>query len=88
EFVSDKVWKNVLQMHLRATDQAKLRKMPEILTKLGVFVCQVIKAVLIAQDKKKYMQIVIKKCDEYTIDLEIPTKLGIVKLLLVQELLD
>jgi len=32
-------------------------------------------------------QAVIKKCDEYTIDLKIPTKLGIVKSLPVRKLL-
>ncbi|CAG8705078.1 19580_t:CDS:2, partial [Racocetra persica] len=88
EFVSVKVWKPVLQMHLRATDQAKLRQMPKIFTKLGVFIHQIIKAILIAQDNNKDIQNIIKKCDEYTIDLKISTKLGIVKLLPVQKLLD
>ncbi|KAF0551525.1 hypothetical protein F8M41_023286 [Gigaspora margarita] len=65
----------------------EIKKNPTIHTKLGVFVCQVTKAILIAQDEKKETQNVIRKFDEYTIDLEILTKLGIVGLLPVQELL-
>ncbi|CAG8564911.1 9024_t:CDS:2 [Dentiscutata erythropus] len=52
------------------------------------FVYQVIKAVLIVQDKYKNTQTAIRKCDKYTIDLEISTKFEIVKLLPVRELLD
>ncbi|CAG8788386.1 13495_t:CDS:2, partial [Dentiscutata erythropus] len=54
EFVSDEVWKQLLQMHLK-----------------------VIKSILIAQDKNKDTQNAIRKCDEYNIDLEIPTRLRI-----------
>ncbi|RIB30321.1 hypothetical protein C2G38_2026937 [Gigaspora rosea] len=88
KFVINDVWKQLLQMHLKATDQTKLKKNSEIFTKLEIFVYQVIKTVLIAQDKHKDMQNVIRKCDEYTIDFEIPTKFEIVKSLLVRELLD
>ncbi|CAG8777289.1 6722_t:CDS:2, partial [Cetraspora pellucida] len=77
EFVSDEVWKQLLQMHLKAMDQMKLKKNPEILIKLGVFVCQIIKTIIIAQDNNKDLQRAIRKCDEYTVDLEISTKLGI-----------
>ncbi|CAG8769608.1 5114_t:CDS:1, partial [Rhizophagus irregularis] len=38
-----------------------------------------VKNVLIAQNKNEDTQAIIKKCNEYTIDLKIPTKLGIVK---------
>ncbi|CAG8850626.1 32630_t:CDS:1, partial [Gigaspora margarita] len=48
----------------------------------------VIKSILIAQDKNKNIQNAIQKCDEYTINLEIPTRLRIVKLLAVRELLN
>ncbi|CAG8799343.1 15213_t:CDS:2, partial [Gigaspora rosea] len=75
EFVTNNVWKQLLQMHLKATDQTKLKKNSEIFTKLRIFVYQVIKTVLIAQDKHKDMQNTIRKCDEYTIDLEIPPNL-------------
>ncbi|CAG8709084.1 5223_t:CDS:2, partial [Racocetra fulgida] len=77
----------LLQMHLRATDQAKLNKNAETLKVLGVFVCQIIKAILIAQDNHRDTQNVIQKFDEYIIDLEIPTRLGVVKSLAVRELL-
>ncbi|CAG8492302.1 7213_t:CDS:2 [Gigaspora rosea] len=60
----------------------------EIFTQLKNFVHQVIKAVLVAQDNHKDTQNAVRKCDEYTIDLEIPTKFGIVKSLPVRELLD
>ncbi|PKB93867.1 hypothetical protein RhiirA5_440118 [Rhizophagus irregularis] len=46
-----------------------------------------VKNVLIAQNKNEDTQAIIKKCNEYTIDLKIPTKLGIVKSLPVRKLL-
>ncbi|CAG8795478.1 22089_t:CDS:1, partial [Dentiscutata erythropus] len=70
------------------TDQKKLKKNPAICTKLGGFVRQVVKAILVAQDDEKDTQNVIRKFNEYTRDLEILTKLGIVGLLPVQELLE
>ncbi|CAI2197977.1 17731_t:CDS:1, partial [Funneliformis geosporum] len=48
----------------------------------------VIKTVLIAIRNKNDTQMIIKKCDKDIIDLEILTKLGIVRVLPVQELLD
>ncbi|RIB05100.1 hypothetical protein C2G38_2047876 [Gigaspora rosea] len=83
EFVTNDVWKQLLQMYLKATDQTKLKKDSEIFTQLKNFVHQVIKAVLVAQDNHKDTQNAIRKCDKYTIDLEIPTKFGIVKSLTV-----
>ena len=74
-------------MHLKAIDQQILRKNPVITEKLGTFVCQVVKAVIIAQSNQTNTRIAVKSCDEYTIDLAIPTKLGVIKLLPVQELL-
>ena len=74
-------------MHLKATDLIKLRKDDTIGTNLGAFVRQAVKKVLIAQKDNEDTQAIIKKCDEYTIDLKIPTKLGIVKSLPVRELL-
>ena len=75
-------------MHLKATDLVKLGKDDTIVTNLGAFVRQVVKSVLIAQTNNEDTQAIIKKCDEYTIDLlKIPTKLGIVKSLPVRELL-
>ncbi|CAI2177525.1 16377_t:CDS:2, partial [Funneliformis geosporum] len=50
-------------------------------------ISQVVKAVIIAQSNQTNTQIAVKSCDEYTIDLAIPTKLGVIKLLPVQELL-
>ncbi|CAG8608418.1 7758_t:CDS:2, partial [Dentiscutata heterogama] len=88
EFVSDDVWKQILKMHIQATDQTKLKQDRETYIKLGVFVRQITKAILIAQDKNKNTQNVIRKHDECTIDLKIPTKLGIVESLPVRELLD
>ncbi|CAG8690257.1 877_t:CDS:2, partial [Rhizophagus irregularis] len=79
EFITEDVWRQLFQMHLRATDQQKLRKDSEIITNLGIFVRHVVKAILIAQRDKEDTQAVVKKCDENTIDLPIPTKLGIVK---------
>lgn len=87
EFITEDVWKNVLQMHLKATDQQKLRKSNIIRSKLGLFVSQTVKAVLIAQQNDKDTQSVIKKCDTYTLDLKIPTKLNIAGSLAVRELL-
>ena len=88
EFVTEEVWKKLLKMHLSATDQSKLRKSPIICSNLGLFIRQTIKAVLIAKKAEQDTQSAIKECDEHTIDLKIPTKLGIVGSLDVRELLD
>ena len=88
DFVTEEVWKKLLQMHLKATDQSKSKKNPIIGSKLRLFVCQAIKAVLIAKKDGQDTQSVIKGCDEHTIDLKIPTKLGIAGSLAVRELLD
>lgn len=74
-------------MHLKATDLVKLRKDDTIVKNLGAFVRQAVKNVIIAQNNNEDIQAIIKKCDEYTIDLKISTKLGIVKSLPVRELL-
>ncbi|CAI2199340.1 13528_t:CDS:1, partial [Funneliformis geosporum] len=88
EFITEDMWKQLLHMHLKATDQQKLRKNLVIITKLGLFVRTVIKTVLIAMRTKDDTKMIIKKCDKDTIDLEIPTKLGIIRVLPVRELLD
>ncbi|GES96280.1 hypothetical protein GLOIN_2v1792160 [Rhizophagus clarus] len=87
EFLTDNVWKQLLQLHLKATDLVKLRKDITIITNLGVFVHQVVKNVFIAQNDKEDTQSIIKTCDEYTINLKISTKLRIVKSLPVRKLL-
>ncbi|CAB5377482.1 unnamed protein product [Rhizophagus irregularis] len=46
-----------------------------------------VKNVLIAQNNNEDTKAIIKKWDKYTIDLKIPTKLGIVKSLPVRKLL-
>ncbi|CAI2185750.1 10864_t:CDS:1, partial [Funneliformis geosporum] len=48
EFITEDVRKQLLHMHLKVTDQQKLRKNLVIVTKLGLFVQTVIKTVLIA----------------------------------------
>ena len=83
EFVTEEVWKKLLQMHLKATDQPKLRKNLVIGSKLGLFVCQTINAILIAKNNDRDTQSIIKGYDEYTIDLKIPTKLSIARSLAV-----
>ena len=88
EFVIEEVWKKLHQMHLKATDQPKLRKNPVIGSKLGLFVCQTINAILIAKNNDRDTQFIIKGYDEHTIDLKIPTKLSIAGLLAVREFLD
>ncbi|CAB4441430.1 unnamed protein product [Rhizophagus irregularis] len=88
EFITEDVWRRVLCMHLKATDQQKLKRDEAIITKLGIFMQQVVKAVIIAQKNSRDTQPIIKKYDEYTIDLKIPTKLGVVESLPVRELLN
>ena len=68
-------------MHLKATDQQKLRKNLVIVIKLGLFVRIVVKTVLITMKTDDDTQMIIKKCDKDTIDLEILTKLRIVRVL-------
>ena len=87
EFIDEKVWKSMLNMQLKITDQQKLNKNKVICSKLKIFVSQVVKTVLTAQKDNQDTQFAIKKCDEHTIDLKIPTKLGIAGSLAVQELL-
>lgn len=87
EFINEDVWRQLLQLHLKATDQQILRRNPIILEKLGTFACQVVKAVIIAQSNQTNTRVAVKSCDDYTVDLAIPTKFGVVKLLPVRELL-
>ncbi|RIA88142.1 hypothetical protein C1645_826787 [Glomus cerebriforme] len=87
EFITDDTWQQILHLHLKATDLVKLRQDNTIVTNLGAFVHQAVKNILIAQNNNENTQAIIKKYDEYTINLKILTKLGIVKSLLVRELL-
>ncbi|RGB29298.1 hypothetical protein C1646_766781 [Rhizophagus diaphanus] len=87
EFITDDAWRQAFHLHLKATDLVKLRKDDTIVTNLNAFVRQAVKNVLIVQNKNEDTQTIIKKCDEYTIDLKISTKLGIVKSLSVRKLL-
>ncbi|CAG8712842.1 28369_t:CDS:2, partial [Dentiscutata erythropus] len=87
-FVSENVWRQVLHFYLKATDLPTLNKDTEILTKLSTFVRKTVNDVLKAQKKDEDTQHLIKKYDEYTLDLKIPTKLGIAKFLPVRDLLD
>ena len=75
-------------MHLKVTDQLKLRKNPVIDFKLELFVCQIVKAILVAKNNDQDTQFIIKGYDKHTIDLKILTKLGIAGLLAVREFLD
>ncbi|CAG8839822.1 22686_t:CDS:1, partial [Cetraspora pellucida] len=54
------------------TDLLELKKNLEILIKLGNFVYQAVRNILIAQQYKQDTKKVIKKCDEITLDLKIP----------------
>ncbi|CAG8836342.1 418_t:CDS:2, partial [Cetraspora pellucida] len=67
----------ILQLHLKATNLLELKKNPGILIKLRNFVYQAVRNVLIAQQYKQDTKKVIKKCDEITLDLKIPSKYGI-----------
>lgn len=73
---------------MKATDQLKLKKDGEIINKLGTFIREAVKAIITAIENKEDTQSVIKEHDMYTINLRIPTKLGVVESLPVQELLD
>jgi len=75
-------------MHLKATDQQKLRKNLVIVIKLGLFVRIVVKTVLITMKTDNDTQMIIKKYNKDTIDLKIPIKLRIVRVLPMRELLD
>lgn len=86
--MTDPVWRQLLQLHLKATDQQALKKDGVIINKLGTFVRQAVKDIITAMENEEDTQSVIKRLDKYTIDLRIPTKLGVVKSLPVQELLD
>ncbi|CAG8791847.1 9400_t:CDS:2, partial [Dentiscutata erythropus] len=78
-FISDDIWKETLQLHLKCTDLMALKKDLLMLNKLGIFVLKAVEAVVIATANEEDTRIAIQDCDEYTIDLKIPTKLGIVK---------
>ncbi|CAG8533067.1 8486_t:CDS:2 [Racocetra fulgida] len=88
DFVTEDVWRLVLQLHLKATDLPALKNEPEMYNKFSIFVYQAVRNVLIAQKNKKDTKNAIRKCDEITIDLKIPTKVGIVKTLPVRELIN
>ena len=59
----------------------------ELVDTIGALVHQAVKNVLIAQNNNEDTKAIINKWDKYTIDLKIPTKLGIVKSLPVRKLL-
>ncbi|GES74787.1 hypothetical protein GLOIN_2v1792160 [Rhizophagus clarus] len=42
EFMTEDVWKQLLQMHLKATNRLKLKKNGIITAKLSLFVCQIV----------------------------------------------
>ncbi|CAG8501292.1 17197_t:CDS:2 [Racocetra fulgida] len=87
EFVNVGVLRQILQLHLKCTDMVEVMKDPEIFMRLVSFVRQALKAVLFADHNNQSTIAAIRGCDEYTIDLKIPTRLGIVKSLPVRELL-
>ncbi|CAG8823070.1 3950_t:CDS:2, partial [Cetraspora pellucida] len=87
DFISDDVWKQVLKLHLKSTDLPVLQNDHEMFMKLGDFVCQAVRKVLIAQTNGLDPKSAIRRCDKITLDLKIPTKLGIIKTLSVRELL-
>ncbi|CAG8580179.1 8458_t:CDS:2, partial [Scutellospora calospora] len=87
EFISEDVWRQVLQLHLKATDLPALKNDSEMFMKLGTLVSEAVRRVLIAQQNEQDTKIAIRKCDEITLDLKIPTKFEIVKTLPVRELL-
>jgi K+/H+ antiporter YhaU regulatory subunit KhtT len=88
EFITEDVWKQLLNTHLKATNQQKLKKNDEIISKIGLFIRQATKATIIALKRNEKTKSIIKGFDEYTIDLNIPTKLGIAGTLALQEFLD
>ena len=59
-----------------------------MVNELGTFVREAVKAIIAAIKNKEDTQSVIKGHDNHTINLRIPTKLGVVESLPVQELLD
>ncbi|CAG8579452.1 15662_t:CDS:2, partial [Racocetra persica] len=79
--------KETLHLHLKGTDLIVLKKDIEMLKKLDIFVFKAVKAVIIAIANNQDTRIVIQECDEYTINLKIPTKLEVVKSLPVRDLL-
>ena len=88
DFVTDFAWQQLLKLHLKATDQQKLKKDGVIVNKLNTFVRQAVKAIITEMENEGDTQSVIKRLDKVTIDLRIPTKLGVVESLPVRELLD
>uniref|UniRef100_U9UYB6 Uncharacterized protein n=1 Tax=Rhizophagus irregularis (strain DAOM 181602 / DAOM 197198 / MUCL 43194) TaxID=747089 RepID=U9UYB6_RHIID len=75
EFIIDDAWQQALHLHLKANDT------------IGALIHQAVKNILIAQNNNEDTKAIINKWDKYTIDLKIPTKLGIVKSLPVRKLL-
>ncbi|CAG8492717.1 9669_t:CDS:2 [Dentiscutata erythropus] len=87
-FVSENVWRQALHFYLKATDFPTLNKDTEILAKLGTFIRKMVNDVLKDQKRDEDTQHLIKKYNEYTLELKIPTKLSIAKFLQVRDLLD
>ncbi|CAG8463509.1 17958_t:CDS:2 [Racocetra persica] len=69
EFISEDVWKKVLQLHLKATDYPVLKNDPVMFTKLGTFVYQAVKKVLVVINSEQNTRNTIRKYDEITLDL-------------------
>ena len=52
-FISSDVWKEILRLHLNATDLVTLKNDLGMLKKLGIFICKAVKAVIIAIDNRQ-----------------------------------
>ncbi|CAG8787434.1 21129_t:CDS:2, partial [Dentiscutata erythropus] len=62
-FISDDIWKETLQLHLKCTDLMALKKDSLMLNKLGIFVLKAVEAVAIAMANNEDTRIAIQDCD-------------------------
>ncbi|CAG8552289.1 7393_t:CDS:2 [Gigaspora margarita] len=87
EFISEDIWCEILCQFLEATEQHVLRHNKKIWNALGDFVREAIKKIITSKLEGTDMKIALRSCDAITVNLQIPTVLGVVARLPVQDLL-
>ncbi|CAG8697008.1 11262_t:CDS:2, partial [Racocetra fulgida] len=87
DFISENIWCEILSQFLEATEQPALRHNKRIWNALGNFVREAIKKIIISKIEETDMKVALRSCDAITVNLPIPTVLGVVTRLLVQDLL-
>ncbi|CAG8614890.1 22157_t:CDS:2 [Gigaspora margarita] len=78
EFILEDIWYEILCQFLEAIEQHVLRHNKNIWNALGDFVHEAIKKIIASKLEETDMKIALCSCDAITVNLQIPTVLGVV----------